>query len=344
MKFSLAVLFFLLNVTIDTFAGDCDYVNLSKHFGKPFDQKDIGWCYAYSGSDLLTYKYKNILNGQAISPMHMALLQNLSDVEKVSAELGTVREAIRFATYRFNEDDSSSFFKGVCLANVDDAIINPQATIGLKKQFAQLGLLKAAYDSVLVNRDSKAFIDYYAKIYLENPLIYKIDVKSLQSLMQNARPTEVGIKYLDLFCPFKNRFKAPQNEIALYYHVGGPFVTVASKGPAVYTQIKDSKQILEMVYKQLDQQNVSSISYFSEFLNVNGTSAYQGASHASTVVGREKLGTSCHLIIRNSWGGCLDKAGKNIYSNNVTKCENGYLWISENKLLPQLDGITYLKP
>ncbi|MBL7555379.1 MAG: hypothetical protein JNM24_06115 [Bdellovibrionaceae bacterium] len=195
MKVLLVVLLFLLSVTIEALADRCASVNLSNHFGKPYDQQDIGWCYAYSGSDLVTYKYRHVLTGQAVSPLHMALLQNLSDVQRVSAEAGTVRDAVRFATYSFDETDTSSFFKGLCLASVDAAIVDVRAKIGVKKQFAQLGLLKGEYDKVLSSGTNKGFLDYYAKIYLENPLIYRIDVKTLQSLMQNARPIEIGIKY-----------------------------------------------------------------------------------------------------------------------------------------------------
>jgi len=341
VKFSLIILFFLLSVTIESLAERCSYVNLSNHFGTPYDQQDIGWCYAYSGSDLLTYKYRNVLGGQAVSPIHMALLQNLSDAERVSAEAGTVRNAIRFATYRFNETETSSFFKGLCLATVDAAVIDMRAKIGVKKQFAQLGLLKSEYDKVLPNGTNAGFIDYYAKIYLENPLISRLDVKTLQNLMQNSRSTEIGIKYLDIFCPYASRFKAPENEVAIYRYVGGEYATVPPKGPVVYTQIKDSHQILEMVHEQIDKKNVSSISYFPEFLS--GAYQGQGVLHASTIVGREFLRNSCHIIVRNSWGGCLDKQGKQKYSNAVTKCENGYLWVPENRLLPHLDGITYLK-
>lgn len=323
-------------------ASDCGYINLSNHFGKPYDQQDIGWCYAFSGSDLLTYKNRKILNGQAISPVHMALLQNLNDAEKVSADSGSVSTAIRMATYPFRADDSSAFFKGVCLASVDKAIIDPSATIGLRKQFLQLGQLKSIYDTAVAKRDQQLFIDYYTKVFLVNPLVYKIDVKSLQDVLQNSRVSEVGLKYLDKFCPYENRFKSAMPEYPKFVYVGGEINYRPPKGQTIVTKITEPKQIMDLVHKQLDIDNVVSIGYYPDFMKTGGFEDNHTDRHASTVVGREKVGNTCHIIIRNSWGGCKNKKGEYQYSRNVTKCEDGYLWVPEAKLTKHLDTITYL--
>lgn len=323
-------------------ASDCGYVNLSNHFGTPYDQQDIGWCYAFSGSDLLTYKNRKILKGQAISPVHMALLQNLNDAEKISADSGSVSTAVRMATYPFKADDSSAFFKGVCLASVDKAIIDPSATIGLRKQFLQLGQLKAVHDIASSKQDQQLFIDFYSKVFLVNPLIYKIDVKSLLNVLQESRVSEVGIKYLDKFCPYVNRFKSPNPEYPNFLYVGGVINYIPPKGQTVVTPITDPKQILDLVHKQLDIDNVVSIGYYPDFMKAGGFEGNHTDRHASTVVGREKVGDTCHIIIRNSWGGCKNKKGEYQYSRNVTKCEDGYLWVPEGKLVKHLDSITYL--
>tara|TARA_B110001454_G_C12723308_1_gene436473 strand:+ start:14859 stop:15848 length:990 start_codon:yes stop_codon:yes gene_type:complete len=328
---------------MQSLASDCGYVNLSKYFGKPYDQQDIGWCYAFSASDLLTYKNRKVLNGQAISPLHMALLQNLNAAEKMSADSGSVTTAIRMATYPFDESNTSAFFKGVCLATVDKELIDPNATIGLRKQFTQLSHLKTVYDSSVAKHGGKLFVDFYSKIFLVNPLVYKIDIVSLQSILRDSRPTEVGLKYLDRFCPYSGRFKSHTSESPLFFYVGGEINHVPQKGPTVTTKITDPKQILEMVHAQLDIENVSSINYYPDFMRRGGFENNHTDRHASTVVGREKVGNVCHIIIRNSWGGCKNKKGEYLYSPHVSKCEDGYLWVPESKLAKHLEGITFLK-
>lgn len=176
-----------------------------------------------------------------------------------------------------------------------------------------------------------------------NPLIYKIDVKSLQALLQDSRVSEVGIKCLDRFCPYSSRYKSTGSEYPFFFYVGGEINFTPPKGPTIVTKITVPSQIMDMVHKQQDVENVSSISYFTDFLKAGGSEENSGDRYSSTIIGREKIAGVCNMIIRNSWGGCKNKKGIYQYSKDVTKCEEGNLWVPESKLTKHLDGVTYLK-
>ncbi len=343
MKHSLLVFTLALGISRFVLASNCSTVNFIDHFQKTFNQNDIGWCYAYSAADLVSFKNRSNLNGKSVSPLHLALLQNLNEAESFNKEAGIVKAAIRLATVRFDSSDRSGFFRGVCLADVDEKLASRQPHLGFKKQFYQLAELKKKYDDSVKIKNAAAFLDYYALLGKDNSPITYLVPSDLKQLLDSSNNRNIGIGYLDLFCPLDSRFKSPQPEYPLSFAVGDEINIGQKVGPSLRILIKNSKQVLDEVHAQLDLGNVSSIQYYSDFLTNESAIRNSGVYHASTVVGREFLNGSCHIIVRNSWGGCNDSAGNSKYSKNITKCKDGNLWIAEEKLLGQLDGITYIK-
>lgn len=336
-----------MNLGFYAWSGDCDYVNLSNHFGPASNQRGIGWCYAYSASDLITYKYKGVLKGQAVSPLHIALLYNLNDEDTVSKDGGTVNGAIRVSSYPYQSEHNSLFGKGLCLSSVDAQVFGSSGgsayQMPIKKQLYQILMMKEEYDRVRKNgADRSRFLAMYKEFDAINPLINAMDPKIFSHLMENSNRVDIGIRYIDYFCPYSGRLKFSTSEYPMRYSIGDTFVVVPKKGPSIQTTISNSKFILDLVHEQLDRNNVSSIAYYSGFLKNDGNSA-PVESHASTVVGRERIKGVCHVIVRNSWGDCKNQDGEYQYSRNVKQCKDGYIWIAESQLLKNLTGVTYLK-
>ena len=103
----------------------------------------------------------------------------------------------------------------------------------------------------------------------------------------------------------------------------------------VYTPL----ELIRGIHAQLTNDNIVGIMY-------NGNVLYSPeprteGRHASTVVGRRWNKDHCEVLIRNSWGpNCGTQKNPQYYSFEA--CEQGYLWMSEEQLQPQLFGITYL--
>lgn len=331
----------LLSFSSSLNAGECHTVNLSHRFPKTFDQRDIGWCYAYSASDLLSYKFRENLKGQSLSPLHIALLYNKNEAAKFNKEGGKVKGAVSLASLPFRADDSTGFYRGICLSTVDQKISSFQPHRGVKQQFYQLEQLKKKYDEAVLSGDSSSFEEAYLPIAKDGSPFGKLQVQERIQLFSRSDFRSIGLNYLNSVCFDDHRFSAPEIVYPVSIDLGDEISRVQKKGPAITTRIKNSSQLLDFVDEQLDKDNVSSIQYFAGFLK-NTSEAKSGDYHSSVAVGREKINGSCHYIIRNSWGGCEDKAGKSQYSKNVSQCKDGYIWISQEKLLKNLEGITYL--
>ncbi len=339
----LAVFTFALGISRFVLASNCNTINFIDQFQKTFNQNDIGWCYAFSAADLVSFKNRLSLKGKSVSPLHLALLQNLNEAQNFNKEAGIVKAAIRLATVRFDISDRSGFFRGVCLANIDERLAARQPHLGFRKQFYQLAQLKEKYDESVKIKNTAAFLDYYALLGKDNSPITYLATADLKKLLDSSNNRNIGIGYLDLFCPLEGRFRSPQPEYPVSFAVGDEISVGQKVGPTLQIAIKSANQVLDEVHAQLDLGNVSSIQYFADFLTNERVNRNSGVYHASTVVGREFLNGACHIIVRNSWGDCKDSIGKSRYSNNVTKCKDGNLWIAEEKLLRQLNGITYIK-
>jgi hypothetical protein len=102
---------------------------------------------------------------------------------------------------------------------------------------------------------------------------------------------------------------------------------------------------LEIIHEKIGKQPVG-IEYCSKVLtagkkydglNFLGIPSGDCGGHASLIIGRRRVGKSCQLLVRNSWG-----TSCNAYSNDF-ECENGNIWVDENILKKNLMDVTYIK-
>lgn len=344
MKFSVFFVLLTLAVNLKTIASPCEKVNLSEHFQKVFDQKDMGWCYAFTAADLVSYKFREILQGKSISPMHLAILQNSSFEDRFNRDNGgSVKDTIRLATSRYVTGDRSGFHSGVCLSLVDEAISGFQPNRSPRQQFNQIWQLKNKYDQTLVSKDRKSYLEYLESLIKDNSPLKYIDSNRLEQLLKFSDNRNIGIEFINLFCPAEGRFVAPQVAYPVSYFVGDEISLPQKNGPSLVVPIKSSVQVMAAIHDQLTRNNVVGINYQAGFLRYENAENQPGDFHASTVIGREMIRGVCHIIVRNSWGECKTQDGKYKYSKNVSRCQSGNLWIPENTLLKYLNGITYIK-
>lgn len=272
---------------------------------KPKDQGSIGWCYAFTASDLVAHALK-----KDVSAMYMAILFNDKFFSKAVnlAEGGFTSSTIREVAQN-----------GTCLE---------KDLPSMNYKFAESGYtFKDLYKEML--ELSKKF--YYDPVSLGgqfNSKKYKVsDV--VTSLTKNHAPLLAALKEI-----FPKVDTATIAEALIEYKGTIPFKRLARASCAiiedsetqrlkVQSVLRDSK-VYDAIDDQLSKGNIVAVAYNMKILMNFKTE--ENSSHASSIVGRRfnKKTMSCEYLLRNSWGSC-----QSYYSLDY-QCENGHIWISED--------------
>lgn len=344
-KIKTLLILFMISLSSVAQESSCDSVDLRSGFGPVNDQQDIGWCYAYTAADLVNYFFSKSLQGRKLSPFHVALLYNANEASHFSSEAGSTKTAIQLALAPFREN-SSVFNKGICYQSVDEKLFEKSEQISIREFYRQLGKAFSLYHAYLKSKspqDFSVFSKYYMEIGVKGSIITRIPPVQLAQLFENSNSRDLGIRFLDLFCPQQGRFEATGNHFAASLRMGGVKTTIPKKGPSIQIPINRPEILAQDIKSLLDEAKIPvGIGFYYRFLRENNP-APGGDLHAAIVVGKEKLNNSCHFIVRNSWGDCPSEKSEHRYSKNITKCEKGYLWIKESILTKHLDSIEYIK-
>lgn len=347
MKRAIQILIFLLVLSFESLvqAGDCEVVDLRSSFGPVNNQQDIGWCYAYTAADLVNFHFANVLQGKKISPFHLALLYNANEEMHFSSEGGSTKMDIQLALEP-KIHNNSVFNKGICYQSTDQKIFEGNSQISIREFYQQLKIvfnLYQAYASSKSEEAFEAFKKYYIKIGKMNSIVTKISPEKLFVLFENSNTRNLGINFLNLFCDENDRFVATGNPFPISLALGGVKTITPKMGPSVQIQINSPAILVKEIKSLLDDKKIPvGIGFYYRFLKEDNPEP-GGDFHAAIVVGKEKIDNRCYFIVRNSWGDCPDKKSEFRYSQNVTKCEKGYLWIKEEILSKNLDSIEYIK-
>lgn len=337
----------LLITSLSVFAQNtsCDTVDLRPGFGPVNDQQDIGWCYAYTAADLVNYLFSDSLKGRRISPFHLALLYNANEEKHFISEAGNTKVAIQLALAP-RRDNTSVFNKGICYQTVDEMIFEKSEQISVREFYRQLNKAFNLYHAYLKSKSSQDFAifsNYYLEIGMKGSIVTRIAPAQLTQLFQNSNSRDLGIRFMDLFCPQQERFEATGYRFPVSLRMGGIKTILPKAGPSIQIPIDRPEILIQDLKDLLEKSKIPvGIGFHYRFLRENHP-APGGDLHAAIVVGKEKLNNSCHFIIRNSWGDCPTNSSEYQYSKNITKCEKGYLWIKESILTKHLNSIEYIK-
>lgn len=103
---------------------------------------------------------------------------------------------------------------------------------------------------------------------------------------------------------------------------------------------RDYKQFADAIHEQLSKNNIIAIDYDSNVLRDKEIDPSKKPGwHASTIVGRKfnKSRNQCEYIVKNSWGeDCKD------YHNSYS-CEKGKIFVPEEDLIKSISRVTYLE-
>lgn len=275
------------------------------------NQDSIGWCYAYTGADLLSFKLNKKISA-------VSLYNSGQDIEadidvNGTPKGGDIKHTIDNYLAKKNglcleEDLPSSDFK-FCVYRTYNDFLNGLLTTVREKRIEQAALSNQCFEKDLANAFPASnihFIRQHAERFGTRKLIEALYDNQCKNL--SFKGLKVGSKAL----------YAPQTK---------------------------PSDMIKKINDELNNNNIVGVGYdYNKLDNVNDR-----GDHASIVVGRRTNPETgaCEFLVRNSWGkDCEQKEGPGLSCHkncDASGCRySGHFWVSENRLRDSLIGVTYL--
>ncbi len=297
-----------------TSESSCSSIDLRESFPPIRDQKDISWCYSFTAADLLAYKY----DLEPVSAAAVALDYNRKGVARIMKFFSDGYSRIRRRTAHKMPWQTgfiklamrNAMKKGICLDQdfPSDNYIQVDS-LGNKKTVDMSTFLADTYK----NKHSDNYTYEFPKISASDYNEIK-NHSSKRHFLQNIKNRSC-----------ENRVTINSRKVKM------KFV---------------SKRMYRKLNAQISKKNPVWIDYNSKvYFDKNKRKQVQTkrlkSLHTSLVVGREfnKDTKTCDYLIRNSYGS--DCAARD-YSERI-KCEDGYFWLSEDRLWPYLLSMGWIK-
>lgn len=334
--------------------------------GEVRDQKDVGWCFANSGADLLTASYRDLLppNAQVSSSFVALNFYRFAERGNENKSLpfrygGSTFLAIDQISKKSFQNKDSNKVPHICLQSVDKRmILQGVQNTSLEQKFKHFQKIYENFQAYKAENN----LDRRTQILnvLENSKAELISKKSFLSDYNHSEiinalnaPTfdEAVVQVLEIVCRDSSSEK---NSVALnrpiqFEHYYSTYLLDANKTPTVWDTVQSKPRsdfdYINYINKHLDTQKPVSISYNVENVLFDKKSA--SGAHASTVIDRKYENNECHYFVRNSWGKkCSENKFVQEYKNgklsterkNVSiykyQCEEGRggFWVPETHL------------
>ena len=292
----------------------CTPVDLREHLPPVRDQDSIGWCYAFTAADLLSFKLKKNISAVDIALNYNKEYNKEEYNNTLSHKILELLEIVDEETFEGGQIDKSIKYlnanSGACLES------------NMRSDDNTYGEL---YSNILTLKNS---LD-------ENPNACENEVKSIfpnqdmNSLLKIAAETNKN----SLLEELRHQNCLPRIPVE-------KFKIKSESDVEKFETAKKITPYLDTIDKQLSENNIIGIGYHAQILfqkNDHPDDSIKPTPHGSSVVGRrfnEKNG-ECEYLIRNAQGRSCD-----YYDFD---CEEGNIWLPRSKLNMGLFGVTYLE-
>jgi len=326
LTFLFALSFFAIataNAYIKTPKSKCSTIDLrNEYLGPNRDQDKVSWCFAFTAADLLAYKYQV----PRISAAEIAISYNNHRVPtafKFIIDLfakkrnidrytmphvtGFVEVALRRAMNKgfCNETDLSSEYLKKVTYNTEDGS-EQISKEKLKKSFLEIAALR---------------INIQKGIYTVNSIPYYYQFKNVSketffNVLAMSKRKKVWNDLRQLTCT--DRTYEKQTKVKAYI---------------------SGRRVFKKINTQLEEDNIVAIDYSANILRDADAKTPLKKLHTSPIVGRRfnDDANTCEYLIRDSHG-----TDCSIYDSRYA-CENGNVWIAENRIYKNLLRIVYIK-
>ena len=296
----------------------CAPKDLSSRLGMVRNQTDIGWCYAFSAADLVTFKIGPSTSNfsRKISAADLAFQNNRENYRE------------RAETYGVNNADQEGGWMAAALKSAlkhggycpeKDAPSEDFAYGLLKETVAEVEGFKV--ESQYNELPDERFCLAYDRT---SELFPNLTVKDFRDILMM-----IGDRNLEFFEKLDDKnCRDKRNAYGI----------TASSVHELNFKNSDGKGFVDAIDKQLDKNNVSAIGIQFSMLSAKNASGL----HAVTVVGRRynEEKKSCEYLLRNSWGlGC----SKSLKQDLCAKDHSGHLWVSRDSLKDNVVNVTYIE-
>lgn len=317
----------------------CGDKDISAELGDVRTQGNMGWCFANTAADLLSFKFKKQWNNFQASAIWIALGYNYKEN---SSDPGS---------YIFNDDGGdisyaisyASEFGYSCPRQLDNILVTGGFNLKLKQKLHTVEHIKKLFDKKNASAaDLAEYTDYISLLRSSSSILGQLSDHQLTA----ALSLNINLAVVELAKQVCQPFQLPMSldrhkDLRRYYKKQTYYYD-----DVLNAQVNTTPPLIDLLDRQLNSDNVVGVGYVGNLIDTNPN---QAGGHASVIVGRRLRNNICQYKIRNSWGpGCTEiVAGKKVsrYGKKVVECiEDGHVWVTRSDLKATLLSITYLRP
>ncbi|WP_413580382.1 hypothetical protein [Bdellovibrio sp. HCB288] len=294
MKYLSILTTFICALQVNAFASnDCSNVDVrdslpadvKTFMSTPSDQGDIGWCYGYTAADIISQALGTPVSALHLSAYYASEVTVLGKIGRgvvnktTTPEGGMVGVAVRKMYdlgYACKEQDVPS-------QGTKEVYLSSRTKVHNGMAFL-INRMKDLRAGKCVDLCEKSFNQLAEGFF---PGTSPDTIRKYLLNHRNVSLEDVVFFFLDNSC----RYKATPIPNSLKYETWSkkthPFESINSQ----IDWLLNRRKLISLEYDA------------SEITDVGGIF---GAGHASTIVGRKKIGNSCYYMVRNSWGKSCD--------------------------------------
>lgn len=293
---------------------------LKDFYMKPSEQGDIGWCFGYAASDVLTQAL-----GKPVSPVYVSTnyINGLTAAGKFARSImhgGPVPEAgfIASAINDMKDLGQACTTEGVPY----NGIFKVNSYVSRTGSF--LGNLQSLREN-RCDKPCQQVVDAGIKYYTS-----RLKVEDVKNYLINNKDVELEKAFfalIDSSCG-DNKVSVPRN-----IEVETAVQSTLQPGMNGYDQ---TKSILYSIDRALEKNKVVGLEYNAAHITAAGGT--MGGFHASTILARKTIQNKCYYLVRNSWG---DKC--NYRTGIICEKEQGGYWVDAKTLKKMSSKVVWIK-
>ncbi len=361
-KFGINLFFLILSICLSGYAKEtamenCSFKNLNDRLGPIRDQSDMGWCFANTAADLLTYAHRNEIESYlaAQDQLIQKEIKSVSTMAPAGSEyqVSAIFTALNYqwAQIKNNVKPEEIFSSGgmiyetlniiqekgfFCPQSLDYSLLNTGFKTKLREKFNRFSEIHENYQNYMTTKNESfktQYIRMIKELESQGTFLTNYDRKKIQSVLDEPLIHNAVLKLTDVVCENKkiaisqrkkfNRLASFRDSTEEFYNED-------------LHRKMTQKEVLSLIDKALDNEKPLGISYLLQ--NVINSEMSDTIEHASIISGRKFENNTCYYQIRNSWGtDCQRKAFINSvyipdYPIYKYECEGGTFWVPRKDL------------
>lgn len=291
------------------------------------DQTDVGWCYAHTAADVISFK-----RGENVYAIDLALqfnrYKNIQRQRNGEEALNlTMLDGCDPSSERcFNEGGTGIYALALAANN---GVCRESALPSTSSQSREYGEILQRIEEI------EEFVNSASNQDDAHTQAASICSGDLGHFIADAFPLALVSDIADIL-----QQDEIQNGFFELAEASCENNRIESPGDVTYATVDNegAARNIELIHEQLSNNNIAGIGYNPNLFSTIETAITSGG-HESTVVGRRwnESTQTCQFLVRNTMGESCDN-----YHAHV-QCERGHYWANENDLLENIGQVYYIQ-